>query len=202
MKALFEFAFFSHFCYFKFFERVIYMYFQIKGILLELMQGDIAAQNDIEAVVNAANAQLKIGGGVAGAIHRAAGPELEKACRSLAPIKPGEAVITEAFKLPNKYVIHTLGPVYGQDKPEAALLEKSYQNSLKLAEEYKIKSIAFPAISTGAFAYPIKEAAEISLRSAKKMASGLENIKTIRFVLYSKRDLDVYQNQAQKIFKK
>lgn len=178
------------------------MNFQIKGILLELMQGDIAAQNDIEAVVNAANAQLKIGGGVAGAIHRAAGPELEKACRSLAPIKPGEAVITEAFKLPNKYVIHTLGPVYGQDKPEAALLEKSYQNSLKLAGEYKIKSIAFPAISTGAFAYPIKEAAEISLKSVKKMASGLENIKTIRFVLYSERDLDVYQNQAQKIFKK
>jgi len=95
------------------------MSFQINDIKLELILGDIAAQQDIEAVVNAANAELKIGGGVAGALHRAAGPELEKACRSLAPINPGEAVITEAFKLPNKYVIHTLGPVYGRDKPEA-----------------------------------------------------------------------------------
>jgi O-acetyl-ADP-ribose deacetylase (regulator of RNase III) len=178
------------------------MKFQIADIELELIQADIADQNDIEAVVNAANAQLRIGGGVAGAIHRAAGPELEKACRPLAPIKPGEAVITKAFGLPNQYVIHTLGPVYGRDKPEAALLEECYQNSLKLAEEYKIKSIAFPAISTGAFGYPIKEAAEISLISINKLAVSLENVEKIRFVLYSSRDLNVYQDQAQKIFAK
>lgn len=177
------------------------MIFQIEGVRLELVQGDIAAQKDMEAVVNAANAQLRIGGGVAGAIHRAAGPELEKACRSLAPIKPGEAVITEAFKLPNQYVIHTLGPVYGRDKPEAALLERCHQNSLKLAEEYRIKSTAFPAISTGAFGYPIKEAAEISLIRINKLISYLENVEIIRFVLYSSSDLQVYQNQAQKIFK-
>lgn len=177
------------------------MNFQIEGISLELIQGDIASQKDIEAVVNAANAQLKIGGGVAGAIHRAAGPELEKACRPLAPIKPGEAVITKGFQLPNNYVIHTLGPVYGQDKPEAALLEKCYQNSLKLAEEYQINSIAFPAISTGAFGYPIKEAAEISLITINKLIYDLENVEIIRFVLYSSSDLQVYQNQAQKIFK-
>ena len=178
------------------------MNFQIEGVNLELIQGDIAAQNDIEAVVNAANAQLKIGGGVAGAIHRAAGPELEKACRALAPIRPGEAVITEAFELPNNYVIHTLGPVYGRDKPEAALLQKCYQNSLKLAEEYEIKSIAFPAISTGAFGYPVEEAAEISLKTVTKLASDSKNLKTIRFVLFSSRDLEIYQKQAQKIFKK
>jgi O-acetyl-ADP-ribose deacetylase (regulator of RNase III) len=177
------------------------MDFQIDGIRLELIQGDIAAQNDIEAVVNAANAQLRTGGGVAGAVHRAAGPELEKACRALAPIKPGEAVITKAFNLPNQYVIHTLGPVYGRDKPEAALLEKCYQNSLKLAEEYMIKKIAFPAISTGAFGYPVKEAAEISLLAVNKLASELESVEKIRFVLYSSSDLQVYQNQAQKIFK-
>lgn len=178
------------------------MNFQLAGIDLELIQGDIAAQKDIEAVVNAANSELKIGGGVAGAIHRAAGPELEKACRPLAPIKVGEAVITKAFKLPNQYVIHTLGPVYGRDKPEAALLQKCYQNSLKLAEENRIKSIAFPAISTGAFGYPIKDAADISLQTVKETAAALENIKIIRFVLYSKNDLNVYQNQAKKILKK
>ena len=176
------------------------MDFQIDGIRLELIQGDIAAQNDVEAVVNAANAQLRTGGGVAGAVHRAAGPELEKACRDLAPIKPGEAVITKAFNLPNQYVIHTLGPVYGRDKPEAALLEKCYQNSLKLAEEYRIKKIAFPAISTGAFGYPVKEAAEISLLAVNKLASDLESVEKIRFVLYSSSDLQVYRNQAQKIF--
>ncbi len=173
---------------------------QIADLELELTQGDIVAQNDIEAVVNAANAELKIGGGVAGAIHRKAGPELEKACRPLAPISPGEAVLTKAFRLPNQYVIHTLGPVYGRDKPEAELLEKCYQNSLELAENNDIKSVAFPAISTGAFGYPIQEAAEISLKTIKRMAAELENIEVIRFVLYSSRDLNVYQDQAQKIF--
>lgn len=177
------------------------MQLQTSDLRLEIIKGDIAAQDDLQAVVNAANAQLRIGGGVAGAIHRAAGPELEKACRSLAPIKPGEAVITKAFNLPNQYVIHTLGPVYGRDKPEAALLEKCYQNSLKLAEEYEIKSTAFPAISTGAFGYPIQEAAEISLQTVKRTAADLEKVKIIRFVLYSSRDLKVYQEQAQKIFK-
>lgn len=178
------------------------MKFQLADLELELIKGDIASQNDIEAVVNAANAELRIGGGVAGAIHRAAGPELEKACRPLAPINPGEAVITKAFELPNQYVIHTLGLVYGRDKPEAALLEKCYQNSLKLAEESGIKSIAFPAISTGAFGYPVKKAAEVSLISINKIAADLENVELIRFVLYSSRDLKVYQKQAQKNFTK
>ncbi|MFN2340553.1 MAG: macro domain-containing protein [Halanaerobium sp.] len=175
------------------------MDFQLGNLRLELTRGDIASQRDIEAVVNAANAELRIGGGVAGALHRGAGPELEKACRPLAPIKPGEAVITKAFQLPNQYVIHTLGPVYGMDKPEAALLARCYQNSLKLAAENRIKSIAFPAISTGAFGYPIREAAEVSLKTLKEMAVELENIEIIRFVLYSKKDFKVYQKQAHKI---
>ncbi|RCW54881.1 macro domain-containing protein [Halanaerobium sp. ST460_2HS_T2] len=175
------------------------MNFQIEEILLELIQGDITDQKDIEAVVNAANAQLKIGGGVAGAIHRAAGPELEKACRNLAPINPGEAVITEAFQLPNQYVIHTLGPVYGRDKPEADILGRCYKNSLKLAAANRIKSIAFPAISTGAFGYPTEEAAEVSIRTVKEMTSELKNIKIIRFVLYNKDDLRTFESQANKI---
>ena len=177
------------------------MEFKLAGLKLELIRGDIASQNDIEAVVNAANAELRTGGGVAGAIHREAGPELEKACRPLAPIEPGEAVITKAFGLSNQYVIHTLGPVYGRDHPEAELLKKSYQNSLKLAEESGIKSTAFPAISTGAFGYPIEKAAEVSLKSIKEMAPEINNLRTIRFVLYSSRDLKIHQEQAQKIFK-
>lgn len=100
------------------------MKLKVGNISLELIQGDIVSQNDLEAIVNAANAQLKIGGGVAGAIHRAAGPGLEKECEPLAPIQVGEAVITGGHDLPNEYVIHTLGPVYGVDKPEAELLEK------------------------------------------------------------------------------
>ncbi len=113
---------------------------------LECLQGDIANQPDIDVVVNAANAQLRTGGGVAGALHRAAGPELERACRPLAPIAPGQAVITEAFALPNRHVIHCLGPVYGRDRPEAELLADCYRNALELAEQHGLASIAFPAL--------------------------------------------------------
>jgi len=172
---------------------------KLKGIDLELVKGDIAAQEDIEAVVNAANAQLKIGGGVAGAIHRAAGPELEKACRSKAPIQPGEAVITDAFNLPNDYVIHVLGPVYGRDKPEEKLLSNCYENALNLAEKNEIKSIAFPAISTGAFGYPIAEATEITLNTVNDHLDNLDSIKKIRFVLYGQSDFKVYKEKLNEI---
>jgi len=169
---------------------------QIANLELELTQGDIAAQNDVEAVVNAANAELKIGGGVAGALHRKAGPELEKACRPLAPISPGEAVLTKAFKLPNQYVIHTLGPVYGRDKPEAELLEKCYQNSLELAEKNNIKSIAFPAISTGAFGYPIKKA-------AKKLPESIALVYSIQYMPLAKKikkELEENYNKKTTLF--
>ena len=176
------------------------MKLKIDNVTLELVQGDIVRQNDLEAIVNAANAQLKIGGGVAGAVHRAAGPGLEKECEPLAPIQVGEVVITGGHNLPNEYVIHTLGPVYGVDKPEAELLNKSYKNSLEIAEENEIESIGFPAISTGAFGYPIKEAAEISLKTVKDNADRLKNLKLIRFVLYSNSDFEVYKEKANKIF--
>ncbi len=164
----------------------------INGVTLELMQGDIASQKDITAVVNAANAELRIGGGVAGAIHRAAGPGLERECQPLAPIRPGEAVISGAHNLPNKYVIHCLGPVYGVDKPEDELLADCYRNALNIAEEKGIDSVAFPAISTGAFGYPMESAATIALKTVLEEAKKLKSIKTIRFVLFSKSDLEVH----------
>lgn len=165
----------------------------ISSIEIECMQGDIASQTDMAAVVNAANAQLKIGGGVAGAIHHAAGPGLETECRPLAPIKPGEAVITSGHHLPNPYVIHCLGPVYGLDKPEEILLARCYRNALRLADENKLDSIAFPAISTGAFGYPVKEAAKIAFTTMKEVVPGLQSVKKIRFVLYNDSHLEVHQ---------
>lgn len=171
----------------------------INNIKLECIKGDIADQPDITAVVNAANAQLRIGGGVAGAIHRAAGPELTKECRPKAPIKPGDAVISGGHNLPNKYVIHCLGPVYGKDKPEEKLLSDCYKNALQVAEKNGSDSIAFPAISTGAFGYPMKEAAEIAFSTIKDEIPKLESLKLIRFVLFSDSDLRMHQEILETI---
>lgn len=165
----------------------------ISGKTVECLQGNIAAQEGIDAVANAANAQLLMGGGVAGAIHRAAGPGLEKECRPLAPIKPGEAVITGAHNLPNSYVVHCLGPVYGRDNPSNKLLADCYRNALRLAEEKKISSIAFPAISAGVFGYPMEGAAEVALKTVIAEIPKFKNIKLIRFVLYSERALKVFE---------
>src|ERR687894_1701631 len=147
---------------------------EISGVRIEVVQGDITAQDDVDAVVNAANAELESGGGVAGAIHEAAGPDLEEESRPLAPIEPGEAVITGGHDLPNRHVIHTLGPVYGQDRPEADLLANCYRNALAIAEERGIDSVAFPAISTGIFGYPVEEAARVALRTVVEEAERLE----------------------------
>ncbi|GAB4107661.1 macro domain-containing protein [Echinicola sediminis] len=156
-------------------------------------QGDITAQPDMDVIVNAANAQLRVGGGVAGAIHRAAGPALEKEAVPLGPIKPGEAVMTKAYNLPNKHVIHCLGPVYGQDKPEDKLLGDCYRNALKLADKEGLESIAFPAISTGIFGYPIKEAAEVAYRAIMEVVPGLKAVKEICFVLFGAHDFQVHE---------
>lgn len=165
----------------------------INQILIECIKGDIAAQKDMAAVVNAANAELLSGGGVAGAIHRGAGPKLEKECRRFAPIAPGEAVLTGAYNLPNDAVIHCLGPIYGLDSPEDKLLGDCYRNALKIAEDNEIHSIAFPSISTGAFGYPIEKAAEIVFLTIKELIPGLKNVKLIRFVLFSEEDLEIYK---------
>ncbi|UCG31413.1 MAG: macro domain-containing protein [candidate division WOR-3 bacterium] len=164
----------------------------VSGVTIECVKGNITAQKEIDVIVNAANAQLQSGGGVAGAIHRAAGPELAIESARLAPIKPGEAVITRAYKLPNKYVIHCLGPVYGVDEPAAVLLANCYRNSLKIAEHKNVTTVAFPAISTGAFGYPLEAAAEIAIKTVLEAVPGLRHIRRVRFVLYSKENFEVF----------
>ena len=171
----------------------------ISGKTIECTMGDIASQTDMGAVVNAANAQLRTGGGVAGALHRAAGPALEEEGRVLAPIKPGEAVITGGHNLPNKYVIHCLGPVYGMDSPEDILLANCYRNALKIADEYHIGSIAFPAISTGIFGYPVEEATQVVFRTIKSLLTKLTHVKLIRFVLHDQNALSVYEKYLEKM---
>ena len=164
----------------------------INGLVIECITGDIAAQPDVDAVVNAANAQLRSGGGVAGAIHRAAGPELERECRPLAPISPGQAVITGAHDLPNRFVIHCLGPVYGRDEPAAELLAACYRNALALAEEVGLHSVAFPAISTGIFGYPMEAAAQVAVRAIIDAAPQLSAVCRVRLVLRGARDEEYF----------
>lgn len=163
-----------------------------ENLTIDCEVGDIAAQPDMDAVVNAANAQLMIGGGVAGAIHRAAGKGLAEECAPLAPIAPGEAVITSGHNLPNPYVIHCLGPVYGRDEPADRLLADCYRNALRLAEENELKSLAFPAISTGAFGYPLRAATEIAVATVLGAAPRLHSVRQIRFCLFSDGDYDVH----------
>lgn len=160
---------------------------------IEVVEGDIADQNDLEAVVNAANAELKPGGGVAGAIHRAAGPELERACRSLAPIEPGQAVITEAFELPNRYVIHALGPRYGIDEPSDRLLADAYRNALACCRENDVESVGFPAISAGAFGYPLERAARIAVETVESSAP--EALR-VRFVLFDPESRKAFEDRV------
>ncbi|MGW8179059.1 MAG: macro domain-containing protein [bacterium] len=158
-----------------------------------MTSGDIASQDDVEAVVNAANAQLRPGGGVAGAIHRTAGPGLDRECRLLAPIRPGEAVITSAHDLPNEYVIHCLGPVFGRDEPSDQLLNDCYRNALLLAEKHGIRSVAFPSISTGIFGYPMQDAAEVALKAVVESSPSLECVIEVRFVLFGEEALRIHE---------
>ncbi|MFO8110183.1 MAG: macro domain-containing protein [Thermoplasmata archaeon] len=166
---------------------------KLSNKIIELVKGDIASQSDCDTVVNAANARLRMGGGVAGAIHTKAGPDLERECEPLAPISPGEAVITSGHELPNDHVIHCLGPIYGKDKPEDELLAKCYRNALRLADENDVGSVAFPAISTGAFGYPVDAAAEVALNTVVRELDKLKNVRRVRFVLHSDGDLKVHE---------
>lgn len=168
---------------------------------IECIKGDITRQADIDVIVNAANAQLLPGGGVSGAIHKAAGPELAEECHHLAPIKVGQAVITGAHDLPNQYVIHCLGPVYGVDQPEHKLLASCYRSALNLAETHGLSSIAFPAISAGIFGYPIGEAAEVSLQAIRQYNS-MQHIRSIRLVLWSDADHKVFNTALLRLFGK
>jgi O-acetyl-ADP-ribose deacetylase (regulator of RNase III) len=157
---------------------------QLGSLCIEVVTGDITAQPDLDCIVNAANAQLMPGGGVAGAIHRAAGPGLAQECRVLAPIRPGQAVITAGHRLPNRWVIHCLGPVYGRDHPEEELLASCYREAMRLAEQHRIRSIGFPAISTGVFGYPMEAAAEVALAAVAAEARSAKSVQLVRFVLF------------------
>jgi O-acetyl-ADP-ribose deacetylase (regulator of RNase III) len=165
-----------------------------------IVKGDITRQN-VNAIVNAANKTLLGGGGVDGAIHKAAGPQLLKECKTLGGCEIGEAKITYGYNLPTKFVIHAVGPKYGREgSREAELLASCYQNSLRLAKEHSIRTIAFPAISTGVYGYPKKEAAEIVLKTVENYVSENPDVfDEIRFVLFDDENFDIYNDLINKI---
>jgi O-acetyl-ADP-ribose deacetylase len=156
---------------------------------IELARGDITKQ-EVDAIVNAANTTLLGGGGVDGAIHRAAGAELVAECRTLGGCRPGEAKITRGYRLPARFVIHTVGPVWrGGKHDEARTLANCYRNSLQVALENRIKTIAFPAISCGAYGYPVQEAAQIALETTRDFLATSDEIQKVIFVVLGE---DVY----------
>lgn len=158
---------------------------------IEVIQGDIT-KLEVDAIVNAANCSLLGGGGVDGAIHRAAGPELLKACIPFGGCRTGEARITPGFRLPSKFVIHTPGPVYRDGlHGEPELLKNCYLNSMKLAEENGCESVAFSAISTGVYGYPKKAATEIAVRTVREFTC--QNVKRVIFCCFGDEMLKIYQ---------
>ena len=160
---------------------------------IEIVRGDITTL-DVDAIVNAANTTLLGGGGVDGAIHRAAGPELLAECRSLGGCRPGEAKITRGYRLPARFVIHTVGPIWhGGKRCEPETLASCYRSSLQLAVENEIKTIAFPAISCGAYGYPIPDAAQVAVSTTRDFLATDNNIDKVTFVLWGEDIYDAYR---------
>ena len=158
---------------------------------IEVVQGDITRLK-LDAIVNAANSSLLGGGGVDGAIHRAAGPELLDECRKIGGCPTGEARITRGYNLPTRYIIHTVGPIFSGRVEESKLLSFCYSNSLKLAVKNHISSIAFPAISCGAYGYPLKEACKIAVDTTCDFLKKNSTIKKVVFILFSNKNHAVY----------
>ncbi len=172
---------------------------KIMDATLALVEGDITRE-ETDAIVNAANARLAGGGGVDGAIHRAGGPSIMEECRKIGGCPTGQAVITTGGNLKAKYVIHTVGPVYqGGNKGEAALLKSAHLESLKLASAKKLKSIAFPAISTGVYGYPVNEAAHIALKTVIDYLKEHSDIELVRFVLFGSKTYEIFAEELKKL---
>ncbi len=175
------------------------MQVQIGDSTLELVQDDITRQ-EVDAIVNAANSTLLGGGGVDGAIHRAAGPELLAECRMLGGCETGSAKITKGYQLPAKHVIHAVGPRYRDGQHgEPALLAAAYQTCLAIASEHKLSSIAFPAISTGIYGYPMQAAARIAFRTIIDYLNEHPDIKQVRFVLYDDWAFQIHQQVLEQV---
>ena len=170
------------------------------GDKIDIVEGDIT-QLKVDAIVNAANTRMLGGGGVDGAIHRAAGPELLEECRTFGGCETGEAKITRGYRLPAKYVIHAVGPVWhGGDRGEPELLRGCYRNSLRLAVENGLQSIAFPSISTGVYGYPIKEATHVALTETKAYLEKEATIEKIIFACYPPENAAIYHKLLTEIF--
>ena len=164
---------------------------------LQVTTGDIT-RIAVDAIVNAANTALLGGGGVDGAIHRAAGPELLAACRALGGCEPGEAKVTRGYRLPARFVIHTVGPIWrGGKRGEAQILGNCYRNSLRIAVENEINTIAFPAISCGAYGYPIEEAAQIALETTRECLAASGDLAKVIFALWDEDVYDAYRKMTK-----
>ncbi|MGH9530880.1 MAG: O-acetyl-ADP-ribose deacetylase [Terriglobales bacterium] len=175
------------------------MQFRCATATVELVQGDIVRQ-DVDAIVNAANSSLRRGGGVDGAIHRAAGPELQAECSKLGGCPTGEARMTPGFQLAARFVIHAVGPVYSGSPHDAELLASCYRHSLQLAAQHGLRSLAFPAISTGVYGYPLDDAALVSLTTVKQHLEAPSVIELVRFVLWDQAALAAFERAAQQVF--
>jgi len=175
------------------------MQLQVNHGTIELIRGNIVEQQ-VDAIVNAANSSLLGGGGVDGAIHRAAGPMLVAKCATLGGCATGQAKITPGYRLPARYVIHAVGPRYqGGTKGEAELLSSAYRSSLQLASEHNLQSVAFPAISTGIYGYPLAEAAQIALQTVINYLQSHPEIKLVRFVLWNAEAETAFRNALQQL---
>lgn len=171
------------------------MMYKYNDVRINIVEGDIT-EMDVDVIVNAANNTLLGGGGVDGAIHRAGGPIILEQCKKIRGCPTGEARITTAGNMPSKYVIHTVGPIYSsENKNKEKLLYNAYYNSLELAKEYNLRTIAFPSISTGVYGYPKEEACEIATNAVLDFLDKEDGLDEVYFVLFSKKDYLIYEDE-------